>query len=96
MSDAWTSAEAQPSDKLARLHHFSMIKQQGEQEIEFLITVREFVSGSDQSMRFVAQADKQTNQKTAPYTPIGWGHTLNGALAECVRAVHRFPYQGKE
>ena len=45
-------------------------------------------------MRFFAQADKQTNQNTAPFTPIGWGSTLLKALSECIRAIHRFPYEG--
>jgi hypothetical protein len=35
-------------------------------------------------MRFFAQADKQTNQRTAPFTPVGWGSTLLKALTECV------------
>jgi hypothetical protein len=47
-------------------------------------------------MEFLAQADKQTNQKTAPFTACGWGPTLTDALAECVKAVHRFPYEGPE
>jgi hypothetical protein len=45
-------------------------------------------------MRFFAQADKQTNQKSAPFTPTGWGESLLQALSECVRAIHRFPYEG--
>ena len=44
-------------------------------------------------MRFLAQADKQTNQKTAPYTPTGWGPSLLQALAECVQGIRRFPYE---
>ena len=92
----WIHAQIESSDALARLHHFSMTKQQGGREIEFSITVRESLPGDDDSMRFVAQADQQTNQKTAPYTPIGWGHTLGKALSECVRAIHRFPYEGDD
>ena len=45
-------------------------------------------------MRFFAEANRQTNQNTAPYTPCGWGSTLYKALAECIEAVHRFPYEG--
>jgi hypothetical protein len=45
-------------------------------------------------MLFYAQADKQTNQKTVPYTPVGWGRTLLEALADCIRAIHKFPYEG--
>jgi hypothetical protein len=40
-----------------------------------------------------AQSDKQTNQQTTPFTPSGWGPTLLTALAECIRAIHRFPYE---
>ena len=96
MTDDWIHAETQPRDALARLHRFSMTKHQDGREIDFAITVREFLPGDDDSQRFVAQADKQTNQKTAPYTPIGWGHTLGKALSECVRGVHRFPYEGDD
>jgi hypothetical protein len=47
-------------------------------------------------MQFLAQADKQTNQKSAPFTPTGWGSTLLEALSQCVREVHRFPYEGED
>ncbi len=90
----WTFAQTQPSDELARLHFFTMKKRQPDGDIEFSITVREYATPSDESMRFFAQADKQTNQKTAPFTPSGWGSTLLKALAECIQAVHRFPYEG--
>ena len=94
--DEWMYAQSDPSDQLTKLHHFSMKKRQGDQQIEFLITVREGVPGGDESMRFFAEADKQTNQKTAPYTPTGWASSLIEALAECVKAVHRFAYEGEE
>ncbi len=90
----WTFAQTQPSDELAQLHFFSMKKHQPDGDIEFPITVREYATPSDESMRFFAQANKQTNQKTAPFTPSGWGSTLLKALAECVQAVHRFSYEG--
>ncbi len=44
-------------------------------------------------MGYFAEADKQTNQGVAPYTPIGWGKTLLAALAQCMREVERFPYR---
>lgn len=90
----WTFAETQPSDELARLSLYSMKKRQGDQTIEFRISVYEFAPRNKLSMRFYAVADKQTNQKTLPFTPCGWGETLLEALAECVRSVHRFPYEG--
>jgi len=98
VNDEWTMAESDPADELARLHYFSVKKRTpGGEPVEFVITVREGVpSRDDQSMQFFAQADKQTNQKAAPYTPSGWGNTLIKALGECVRAIHRFPYEPDE
>src|SRR4030095_12098811 len=93
MSD-WTLPQTQPSDELAQLHFFSMKKCQPEGDIEFTITVKEFVDRNQYHMRFFAQADKQTKQKAAPSTPSGWGESLLQALSECVRAIHRFPYEG--
>jgi len=92
MSD-WTFAQTQPSDELAILHFFSMKRQQPDGNVEFVITVKEYVDRNQQNMRFFAQADKQTNQKTAPFTPSGWGESLLQALGECVRAIQRFPYE---
>jgi hypothetical protein len=99
--DEWIFAQSHPSEELARLHCVSMKKgvaQGGRQggEIEFTITVREYATPKDKGMQFFAQADKQTNQRTAAFTPSGWGDTLLKALAECVQAVHRFPYEGPE
>ncbi len=93
MSD-WGYAQANPNERLARLHYFSMKKLQDGAEIEITITVQEFFTPADPAMLFFAQADKQTNQKVVPFTPSGWGRTLLEALEECVRAVNRFPYQG--
>ena len=92
----WAYAQHQPDDQLARLHYFTMKKQHARGEVVFTITVHEFVKPPDPQMEFFAQADKQTNQKTAPFTPCGWGSTLLDALAECTKAVHRFPYEGPE
>jgi hypothetical protein len=90
----WELAQSRPTDQLALLHFFAMKKQEAAGEIEFRITVKEFVGAQDQSMRFFAEADRQTNQNTAPFTPCGWGNTLVKALTDCVRAIHRFPYEG--
>jgi hypothetical protein len=92
--DDWGYAQTNPSEQLARLHFFSMKKQQDGGEVEITITVREFFTPKDGALAYFAQADKQTNQRVAPYTPCGWGKTLLQALAECVREVNRFPYQG--
>ena len=90
----WAFAQTDPSEELAELHYFSIKKKHAAGEVEFVITVHEFVTPAEPTMRFFAKADKKTNQKTAPYTPTGWGKTLLEALSECVRAVNRFPYQG--
>jgi len=90
----WGFAQTDPSQRLARLHHFSVLKLQDGHEIEFTITVKEYYTPSDPAAQFFAQADKETNQSTAPYTPSGWGGTLYEALARCVKEVNRFPYQG--
>ena len=89
----WTYAQSDRSEELAQLHFFSMKKQQPDGAIEFIITVKEYVDRNQYHMRFFAEADKQTNQKTAAYTPCGWGQSLLQALADCVKAVHRFPYE---
>jgi hypothetical protein len=94
MSD-WVFAQSDPRQQLARLHHFSIKKQQEGRQIDFLITVREYVTPPDPAMKFFAVADKETNQKMAPYTPSGWGITMLSALTECMRAIDRFPYEGE-
>lgn len=90
----WQFAEADKSEQFAQLHYFSIIKQQGEREVEFIITVKEYVQPMDPAMKFFAVADKQTNQRTLPFTPCGWGNSLLKALSECMQAVRRFPYEG--
>jgi hypothetical protein len=89
----WTYAQEKPTERLCRIQHYSMLKQQGGDQVEFLITVREYIDPPDPAMRFLAQADKQTNQKTAPYTPTGWGPSLLQALAECMQGIRKFPYE---
>ena len=90
----WGFAQTDPSQHLARLHHFCVTKHQDGTEIEFVITVKEYYTPRDPAQPFVAQADKQTNQKVVPYTPTGWGQSLYEALSRCVKEVYRFPYQG--
>jgi hypothetical protein len=91
----WGFAQIHPDEQLAELHFFSMQKLERDGPIEFHITVKEYVTPKDPAMPFFAQADRQTNQKTAPYTPCGWGKTLFEALAECVKAINKFPYEGR-
>ena len=92
----WGFAQNHPDEELAQLHLFSMKKQQSTGEIEFTITVKEFITPKEPTMHFFAQADKETNQNMAPYRPCGWGKTMLEALSECVRAIHRFPYEGQD
>jgi hypothetical protein len=91
----WSYVETAPSDRLARLHNFAMVKHQPEGEVEFHITVREYASPQQCGMHFYAEADKQTNQNTVPFTPCGWGPSLGEALYQCILAIHRFPYEGE-
>jgi len=89
----WKYTQRDAAEELAHVHYFTMKKKQGEEFVDFLITVREYVTPKDPSMPFFAQADKQTNQRTAPYTPTGWGRSLSEALSNCMEAIRRFSYE---
>ena len=91
MSD-WQYAGEDRSEELAKLHSFSVKKRQSTGEIEFVITVKEYAQRTEQHMRFFAQANRQVNQKVAPFVPFGWGDTLVEALSECMKAIRSFPY----
>ena len=90
----WHHAEQDPSDQLCQLHYFAVKRPGPEGEVEFLITIREYVNPPYPTMRFLAMTDKQTNQKTAPFTPNGFGASLFEALSGCIREIYRFPYEG--
>ena len=90
----WGFAQTNPAQELAQLHYFSVKKAQSTSEVEFLITVKEYVTPKEPTMHFFAQADKEINQKTAPFKPVGWGKTMLDALSECIRSINRFPYEG--
>ncbi len=92
----WGFAQTHVSQQLAELHMFSITKVQPGSEVEFIVTVKEFVTPKEPTMHFFAQTDKMTNQKTAPYRPSGWGKTMLEALSECVKAINRFPYEGED
>jgi len=89
----WGFAQTHPSEELAQLHFFSMKKQQAGGAVEFRITVKEFITPQEPTMYFLAQADKEVNQRIAPFKPIGWGKTLLDALSECIRSINKFPYE---
>lgn len=93
MSD-WTFAQREPAEQLAKLHHFSIKRKQPDRDVEFFVTVYEYVVPPDPAMPFYAVTDKQTNQKTIAFTPIGWGRTLLEALSRCRESIMRFEYQG--
>jgi hypothetical protein len=93
VAESWVYAEENPAEELAQLHYFSFKKRQPEGEIEFVITVKEFTSRNALHMRFFAQADKEINQRTAPFRPFGWGDSLLQALCECMRCVRQYPYE---
>jgi hypothetical protein len=90
----WNFAQTDPAQQLALIQQFSVMKQDPDGEVEFLITVREYATPKEPTMKFFALADKQINRNSAPFTPCGWGSSLLDALAECVRSVNRFPYNG--
>jgi hypothetical protein len=92
----WGFAQTDPSQELAEVHLFSIKKHYPGGEVEFTITVKEFITPKEPTMRFFAQTDKETNQKSLPIKPSGWGKTLLEALSECVRNIDRFPYEAAD
>jgi hypothetical protein len=92
----WKYAQEERSEALAQLHFFSVKKRHASGEVEFRITVREYATADTGDMMFFAEADKQVNQKTAPFRPCGWSNTLLGALSDCLRNIRRFEYEGPE
>jgi hypothetical protein len=93
----WNFAQTDRSEELALIHQFSMKKRENGKEIAFRITVREFASPPEgQHLRFFAEADKPVNQKAAAFVPSGWGDSMLKALADCIRLIRQFPYEGPE
>jgi hypothetical protein len=91
----WEYAQTDRSEELAELHVFTMKKHQPGGVVEFRITVKEYASPPlGQHLRFFAEADKKVNQKTAGFVPSGWGSSVLKALADCIRLIRQFPYEG--
>lgn len=90
----WQFAQTDPADQLAILHHFSMKKRENGDDVEFVITVKEYAKPKEETMRFFATADKKVFQTGVPFHPVGWGTTLLKALAECIAQIKQFPYEG--
>lgn len=65
----WVFAQRDAAQQLCQLHQFGIKSQQASGEVEFIITVREYVTPPDPTMKFFAQADKQTNQSVATLRP---------------------------
>lgn len=92
----WRYAQLNPSEEFAQLTFFSFKKHQEGREIEFRITLREYVTvPPEQHARFFAESDKHVNQKTAAVLPSGWGDSPLKALADCLRMIRSFPYEGE-
>ena len=89
----WQFAQSDPSEEFAKLHLFAMRKRQPAGDVEFIITVFEYVNRNQLNMRFYARADKEVNQKTAPFRPFGWGDSLLRALSECLDAIRQSSYE---
>jgi hypothetical protein len=89
----WSYPDTHQAEQYCQLQYFGFKKVQADGDVEFIITVREYIKPPDPAMRFFAHTDKQTNQRTAPFTPVGWGGTLSDALSECIKAIRRFPYE---
>ena len=68
----WEFAQANAEQQLAAASFFDG-EAAGGRAVEFTITVKQFLTPKDPAMSYFAQADKQTNQGVAPYTPVGWG-----------------------
>ena len=90
----WAFAQTDPAQQLAQISYFSVLKQDPDGEVEFLITIKEYASPKDAAMRFCALADQPINRKSAPFIPCGWGGSLLDALSECLRSVNRFRTNG--
>lgn len=91
----WHYAQENKGEELAELRSFTMKKRDAAGETSFRITVKEFATPPPgQHVRFFAEADKAVNQKTAPIVPSGWGDTALKALADCMRMIRQFPYEG--
>jgi hypothetical protein len=91
----WQYAQSDGSEELAQVHHFTMKKVEPAGATDFHITVREYAAPpAGHHHRFYAEADKHVNQKTASFLPSGWGESVLKALADCMRLIREFPYQG--
>jgi hypothetical protein len=90
----WQYAQSDRFEQLAQITYYSVKKYDEGREIEFRITVKEFVTPPPgQHTRFFAEADRKVNQKTTALLPFGWGDSVLKALAGCLRMIRDFPYE---
>ncbi len=93
----WRDLHSEKIEEFTQFSFYSIKKHQQGKEVEFRITVKEFaLAPPGQHLRFFAEADKQVNQGTAAFLPAGWGDSAANALADCVRLIRQFPYEGVE
>lgn len=92
----WKLLQKDPSEALARLHFYSIVKKHATGDIEVRITVKEFATAKTSDMQYFASADVALNQKTLQFQPVGWGESLFIALAECLRNLRKFEYESLE
>ena len=93
---SWHFAQEDQAEEFAEVRVFTMKKRQPGGDVAFRITLKEFaVAPPGQYDRFFAEADKAVNQKRAPIVPSGWGDTALKALADCMRMIRQFPYEGE-
>jgi hypothetical protein len=97
VADDWRFAQKNPSEELAQLHHYSFKKCVSGVEVNFIITVKEFAAPPPgQHFKFFAQADKEINQKIAPFLASGWGASILEALTGCTRSIREFPCESDD
>jgi hypothetical protein len=90
----WHYAQKSAGEELCQLSFYAVKKREGDREIEFRITVREFVERpAGQHSRFFAEADQHVNRGTAPILPCGWGTSELEALAGCTQMIRQFPFE---
>ncbi|HSM79492.1 MAG TPA: hypothetical protein VLT57_17760 [Bryobacteraceae bacterium] len=94
--DEWKLLQKDPSESMAKLHHYSVTKKHALGDVEVRITVKEFATAKTSDMKFYACADVELNQKAMPFKPCGWGETLFCALSDCMRNLRRFDFEQTE
>jgi len=90
----WGFAQTHPSQEMAQLHLYSIKKVQPDCEVEFTITVKEYITPKEPTMHFFAQTDKMTNQKTAPLPSLRLGKNHAGSAFRMRESPQPVPVRG--